>query len=360
MKIAVVCYDLSSKAPSVRAKTIIESLANFANFEKLIVITSRNEKSYLNVSKRIPVEIHRIMDFKNPLQFVRMLIEMHRILNGVDLVHVPINFFQAFIVRMVYRGSITLDVGIQQPRFWRMLTKCIIKPKIVLKPNPRSSLAWRLDGVNSIPILPPRDSSKFRPYSGEEIHEIRQKEGIAKDAKVILYVGKLNEYKGAHIFYTLVKEISKKRGDVIFLVIGDGPLRSLFENENGVIYKGFIPNDELPKYYNMADLVVVPNKEAATYGGLVAVESALCGTPVINTTKISGYRIQELDKAYIWCERDAKAIAEKVELLLENRKLYRKISVKARKIVKAVFPDYKRFAERYMRFFIKVVREQLK
>ena len=49
-----------------------------------------------------------------------------------------------------------------------------------------------------------------------------------------------------------------------------------------VRFTGYVPNDSMPEYYRLADLVCVPTlvEEAA---GLVAVEAMACGRPVLAT-----------------------------------------------------------------------------
>lgn len=354
MRLAVICYDLSSKAPSIRARSVIESIAKNTTIDKIDVITSFSEGTNLDFSDlKTNIEVHYIMSYINPLSFIQMLAKMRVILKTADLVHVPINFIQALTVRLVYDGPISLGVGIQQSYFWRCLTKLLIKPAFVFKPNPLSARAWKNLGIKSNYVLPPRDWNVFKHYSKEKINEIKKKEHIPKDKSIILYVGKLTEFKGAHIFHKIAKMLKKDRNDVCFVVIGDGPLRTLFLDDE-FMYKGFLPNNELPKYYNIADITVVPNERAATFGGLIAAESAACGTPVINTTE-SIFKIHELEKAYFWCKREPSSIMNYLHYLLNNKKTQRKKSIMGKKIVKEVFPSYEELAKLYMDTFQEVL-----
>jgi|GEM_PF-1549718 len=357
MNLAVVCYDLSSsKAPSVRAKAIVESIAKYGHIEKLEVITSEKEELNLNILDDKTIKIYKILNLKNPINFIVALIKMRRILKSVSVVHVPINFFQALLVRMIYNGPITLDVGIQQPRFWRNLTKYLIKPEIIIKPTRRSAKTWKLTGINSIHVLPPRNWDIFRPYSKEKIEELKRAEGIPVDKKVVLFVGRLTEFKGADIFYKLAKRIKERRDDLVFLVVGDGPLRYLFENDRDFIFKGYIPNDELPKYYNIADVTIVLGKTGMN-GGNVAIESAACGTPVINTTK-GRIEIYDLIKVYIWVDRNIDSILESLETLIDNRNLYKKKVIKGIEIIRKNFPSYREFCEQYLNIFQAIIKEK--
>ncbi len=45
---------------------------------------------------------------------------------------------------------------------------------------------------------------------------------------------------------------------------------------------GFVPEEQLPSYYQAADLILVPTLELEGFG-LVTVEALACGTPVLGT-----------------------------------------------------------------------------
>ncbi len=47
-------------------------------------------------------------------------------------------------------------------------------------------------------------------------------------------------------------------------------------------FLGFIPDNELPLYYQASDAFVLPTRELEGFG-LVAVEALACGTPVLGT-----------------------------------------------------------------------------
>ena len=46
-----------------------------------------------------------------------------------------------------------------------------------------------------------------------------------------------------------------------------------------VVFAGAIPNEELPRYYNLADIFVMPSKNEGL--GIVYLEALACGKPVI-------------------------------------------------------------------------------
>jgi colanic acid/amylovoran biosynthesis glycosyltransferase len=93
--------------------------------------------------------------------------------------------------------------------------------------------------------------------------------GEPDDPPHALYVGRLSEEKG-------VRELAEAARGVPLVVVGDGPLRSLFPQA-----LGFVPPSELGSYYERASLVVVPSRREGY--GMVAREAMAHGRPVIST-----------------------------------------------------------------------------
>jgi glycosyltransferase involved in cell wall biosynthesis len=84
-----------------------------------------------------------------------------------------------------------------------------------------------------------------------------------------LYVGRLSEEKG-------VRELAEAARGLPLVVVGDGPLRSLFP---GAV--GFVPPRELGPWYERAAVVVVPSRREGY--GMVAREAMAHARPVVAT-----------------------------------------------------------------------------
>ena len=88
----------------------------------------------------------------------------------------------------------------------------------------------------------------------------------------------------------LIKAIyfANKQDNKLHLTIGgDGPEKEYLKNfakdlgiTKQITFTGFIPFEELPKYYGAADFFVMPTRNLEGFG-LATVESLACGTPVI-------------------------------------------------------------------------------
>lgn len=111
-------------------------------------------------------------------------------------------------------------------------------------------------------------------------------EGLRKcehDFKSVLYVGRLEDYKGAQF---LVEALPKFEKDVILEIVGKGPMRSVLERrarELGVFdrvrFYQELPRRELLQMFVDADVFVLPSRYEAY--SMVVAEALTAGTPCI-------------------------------------------------------------------------------
>lgn len=102
---------------------------------------------------------------------------------------------------------------------------------------------------------------------------------------IVGYVGRLSHEKGI-LNFVQATCITQKMKNIKFLVIGDGELRATIENylnENNLNDKveiiGWITHNELPKYFNMMKLIVIPSYTEGLPN--IMLEAMACGTPVL-------------------------------------------------------------------------------
>lgn len=135
------------------------------------------------------------------------------------------------------------------------------------------------------------DTTIFRP--GHPPKGLRRELGFAPDDFVVLFCGRLEPDKGIHKLLEALGSVDDPR--IKLLIVGSpffgrtqqsSFLRKLEQQAaalgDRVRFTGYIPNESLPDYYRLADVVCVPTlvEEAA---GLVAVEAMACGRPVLAT-----------------------------------------------------------------------------
>ena len=127
--------------------------------------------------------------------------------------------------------------------------------------------------------------------------------GEPDDPPHALYVGRLSEEKG-------VRELAEAARGLPLVVVGDGPLRSLFPDA-----VGFVPPHELTPWYERAAIVVVPSRREGY--GMVAREAMAHGRPVV-ATAVGGLvdAVEDGVTGLLVPPRDAPALREAIESLI--------------------------------------------
>jgi len=132
------------------------------------------------------------------------------------------------------------------------------------------------------------------------------------------------------------------RKDLRLLIVGgDGEggevagLRSL-ARELGIaeklVFLGAVEHERMPLFYNAADVCVVPSYYESF--SLVAVEALACGTPVV-ASRVGGLAttIRHGETGYLIAELSAEAFAQRIQLLLDDEELRRRMGAAARATV---------------------------
>jgi glycosyltransferase involved in cell wall biosynthesis len=138
------------------------------------------------------------------------------------------------------------------------------------------------------------DLERFRPIEGKR-EEMRRKLGIPHDAIVVLTVRRLVYKNGVDTLIESANISVKKNPRIVFLAVGKGPdsdsvkLRiQQLGIEGNFKLAGFVSDEDLSSYYNVADLFVLPSKSGEGLP-LVALEAMACALPVI-ATDVGGIR----------------------------------------------------------------------
>lgn len=207
------------------------------------------------------------------------------------------------------------------------------------------------------------DTRRFCP--GPPPLALRTRLGFGARDFVVLFCGRLDPDKGIH---KLMEALSLLPVPQIKLLIVGSPffgrtqqssfLRKLEQQAralgNRVQFTGYIPNEDLPDYYRLADLVCVPTlvEEAA---GLVAVEAMACGRPVLATR--SGGMPEYLEGSQaVLVERGeniADQLAWSIRMLYEHPALCAEMGAAGAKRAK----DFS--VERYYNEFVRIVHDVL-
>jgi glycosyltransferase involved in cell wall biosynthesis len=101
--------------------------------------------------------------------------------------------------------------------------------------------------------------------------------------------------------------------------------------ENEIIRTGFIDQKELALFYNVAEIFVIPSFYEGF--GLIGLEAMACGTPVASSNTTSLPEVLG-DAAIYFDPKNPEEMAEKIKLVLMNKKLYNELVKKGFEQVK--------------------------
>ena len=140
-----------------------------------------------------------------------------------------------------------------------------------------------------------------------------------EENKIILFVGSFIHRKGIDI---LIKACANME-DVALVLIGGDNISNLWLDEQAdlkcrIYMEGFKTEAEVKKYYQVADLFVLPTRE--DIWGLVINESMAAGLPVITTDKCGAglELIKNGVNGYIIQSEDFVLLKEKIETILKD------------------------------------------
>ena len=145
----------------------------------------------------------------------------------------------------------------------------------------------------------------------------RSKLEIPRDARLLLYVGRLASEKNVRTLFEAFSLLhSREPGKYTLLCVGDGTQRALVQNlreeTKAVHWLSFCPDArELAAIYRAADLFVHPGVQETF--GLVALESQASGTPVVGIKGSYMDRIIFTDQKQWATENSPAALAEAIE-----------------------------------------------
>jgi len=179
----------------------------------------------------------------------------------------------------------------------------------------------------------PVDTRKFHP-------SLAQKGSQSKQVS-ILSVGRLVPEKGFQFVIEALVPIFEKNPYVELRIVGMGSYKSQLEGlisrnhlEQQIQITGPVPHDELPDVYRRADILVghpVSTPHCEEFFGVVYVEAIACGLPVISSY-CGGvpYVVPDGHVGYLVSQRDVAQLTEKLELLIYDKPLRKKLGHQAR------------------------------
>ncbi len=171
-------------------------------------------------------------------------------------------------------------------------------------------------------------------------NEIRRELGLSRDDVIILYVGKIFGQKGPGAF-DLVKAFEKLQdvNQVSLVFVGDGKEKHILEKYikdkeiKNVIFAGFKNQTELPKYYKVADIFVLPSHKEQW--GLAINEAMYFDTAIVASGQVGAAYDLVRDGANGYKVPVAKVdvLAGYLRNIIRDRELLHSMKIESRRII---------------------------
>jgi glycosyltransferase involved in cell wall biosynthesis len=156
-----------------------------------------------------------------------------------------------------------------------------------------------------------------------------------EDENLILFFGRIWEYKGLEYLIRAEPLISAKVPNARFLIAGEGEdfaryRRMMVHPDRFVVHNEYIPEDRAADHFRRASVVVLPYVEASQSGVIPMAYSA--GKPVVATT-VGGLpeMVENGRTGYLVPPRDSAQLAEVVTRLLLEETLRRRMGENAKR-----------------------------
>ncbi len=211
---------------------------------------------------------------------------------------------------------------------------------IITQPGYLKSSGYLRNYQDKIEVIPNGvDVDKFQPK------ETFNDDNDNSNGHTIFFLSLLDEfhrYKGLDYLLKALQMVKKEVPNFKLVVGGKGVLVDYYKKMavsmgliNNVEFKGFISNDEIVKYYNQANVFVLPSTSSLQEGfGIVALEALACQTPVI-TTDIVGVAedLDAVNGGLVVPPKDVVKLAEAIIIILKDRELQKEMGKRGRKLV---------------------------
>jgi glycosyltransferase involved in cell wall biosynthesis len=207
------------------------------------------------------------------------------------------------------------------------------------------------------------DPNKMRP-SDQGVVALRESLQIPADAVVLLGVGRMVHKKGFDLLIRAAAQEALASQGVVLVLVGEGDqlaewksLAAALGVADQVRWVGTVPFDQIPVYYNMADVLVNPAVRKPADGLNVCVLDAMsCAKPVVGTAVAGNpLAIEHGVTGFITSEGDVAALASALATLAADPALRTEMGAAARRRVDEEL-GWPQLARRYLDHFARMQR----
>lgn len=210
------------------------------------------------------------------------------------------------------------------------------------------------------------DDKKFRPDI-KISKRFKEKYGIETGEKIILIPRRLEPKNGVIYGVKAMPEIIKEFPNCKCIVVGGGweeereKMMKEIKREKmmkNIIFTGNVPNTQMPFFYSISDVVLLPSLQEAT--SISGLEAMSCGKPLVGTN-IGGipYIIEDKKTGFLVEPKNPKEISKIIIKLFKDPLNSKKVGQNAREIIEKRF-SWEIITKEFYKIYVKILRGKLK
>jgi glycosyltransferase involved in cell wall biosynthesis len=349
-------------------KYILSELKNYKDLSIDLITTSEDNKDKtLELNERI--KIYKLNVKKKHLHHwreIEILRYLHKGLKLANKLHKTSNYdlshafftipsgYISFRLNIPYLVSIRgSDVPGFNERF--KLHYVALKPLIRKIWKKANFVIANSEGLKNLALKTSRNQQINIIRNGVDTNEFKPKSKNSSNELKIICVTRLIKRKG--VKYLIYALNNLKNLNITLTLIGSGPEKkdllakiNKFRLQNKIRLIDYIPHSELPKYYNNADLFVLPSLNEGMSNSIL--EAMACGLPII-TTNTGGTAELIKNNGIIVKKRSIIDLEKAISTIYLDKNLREKMGKESREL--ALKLDWREVAKTYYEFYLKCV-----
>ena len=160
------------------------------------------------------------------------------------------------------------------------------------------------------------DTNLFKPGNTD----FRDELGLDVTNFVCIYTGRFSEGKSPLILAEAVHSLADRFPNIKALFLGNGPQEEAIKKNRNCIVRPFVPFQQLPSYYQSANLGIWPREESTSM-----LDAMASGLPIIISDKVR--TIERIEgNGLMYEEFNVADLAEKIVGLYNQPELYKRMS----------------------------------
>jgi 1,2-diacylglycerol 3-alpha-glucosyltransferase len=237
-----------------------------------------------------------------------------------------------------YLGSLAVTMAPLMDSAIRTLDRTICNAAdIVTTPSQKAAEYLREIGITPpLHVIPNGiDLAQFEHAPATYRGDYRSRRmGIGDDAKLLLFVGRLNQEKRPMEAYQVFRAVARRMGHVHLAMAGEGPLSAALAERaswDGLADRlhllGRVPHAEMSALYNAADVWI--STSTSEVHPMAALEAAACGLPAVAMRDRALEGVVIHNSTGLIADQEAQMVSG-VYLLLNDPALHERMSEAAR------------------------------